>query len=127
MQPELCYRVGGKIFDTADEAEDYIQKAKKIEDAIETTIKLIQEKKKERKTQIEREYEGLGLSFDQCRCKWGDYSENCLKHLCTCDLLDGAYPEKEYNIYVCNYHTNAHFRNKGCYWCRLRDCSKWEC
>ena len=64
------------------------------------------------------------MSFDKCNCGNQDYSSKCLLHMCTRNILDKKFPEKEYNTLICDYHTNHYFRNKGCYWCKSSDCSR---
>lgn len=127
MQPELCYRVNGTIFSTLSEAQTYCDGFNNNQKTYDENIQYIKLKKEERRKKNELTYTQLGMPFDECRCAGADYSANCLKHMCTCDILDKQFPDEKYDRYVCDYHTNTSHRNKGCYWCRSSDCGKWMC
>lgn len=125
---ETVYRVNGIIFETEQEAQKYEDKHKKIQSEINENINKIRDIRNNLKYTIVQEYQELKLDFAKCRCdNYSDYSDKCLAHLCTCDILDKIYPDKIYDQYICQYHTNLYMRNKGCFHCRSTDCSKWSC
>ncbi|XWV26350.1 putative orfan [Tupanvirus soda lake] len=127
MQPQICYRVGNKIFDTIADASAYCTSETQKQSIYLQNKKYILDKKEEIRNTIKNIYTELGMTFDQCNCMGQDYSSQCLKHLCTCDLFNGQFTGKECDSLICDHHTNQFFRNSGCYWCRHSDCSKWHC
>ncbi|XWV25090.1 putative ORFan [Tupanvirus deep ocean] len=126
MQPQLCYRVGNKYFDTIAEASAFCASENDKQNLFLQNKKYILDKKEEVRNTIKDVYINSGLTFDQCNCLGQDYSSQCLKHLCTCGLFS-QFTDKEYDSLICDHHTNQFFKNGGCYWCRHSDCSKWYC
>ena len=127
MQPQVCYRVGKKIFDSLDEANKCCKAQSNDPTIFEQNKNFILAKKSEIRKQIENTYTQSGMPFDKCNCGNQEYSNKCLVHMCTCDILDKQFPEEKYKSFVCDYHTNQYFKNKGCFWCRHSDCSRWYC
>lgn len=127
LKPQICYRVGEKIFDTIEDAQQCCDQQNSQRNTTDTKVELINQFKKNLVEKISKYYTQHNIQTNQCNCDGRYYSDNCLLHLCTCDLFDKLFPEKEFDQLVCNYHTNVGFRNKGCYWCKNSDCSKNHC
>ena len=126
MEVQSCYKVGGSIFNTLEEATNYSSKLKDESRIKEENITNILRLKTNKKEALELKYDNLGIKHEVCRCEHKDYSSDCLRHLCTCEI-EKDYPQEEYRRYVCNHHTNIGFKNKGCFYCRHSDCSMYNC
>jgi hypothetical protein len=146
-----AFKVNDKYFDSMEEAilhsnglnqdqyqrdqyqrdqyqRDQYQRDQYQRDQYQRDLDYIANVKRDIRDKVKELYERDKIDLEACNCgKIGDYSEVCTKHLCTCNTFNDKFADKVYDRYICDYHTNLEFRNKGCFWCRSRDCSKFYC
>lgn len=94
---ETVYRVYGKIFNTKNDAENYVEKMHNLRREI--NVRMINLWKEELKEQLIQEYLEKNLPLTSCQCP----SDKCLVHFCTCRNFE-MFPEKHLDPHRCAYH-----------------------
>lgn len=112
----------GSLFNTEKQASEHELAYQKRGADKEALAKKQQEDYEELHQRVVKLYMANNWSSDHCNCDGFDYSKKCLvvdkrgnHHLCTCKAG------------ICKRHTNRHFKNTGCYWCKFTDCSAHGC
>ena len=124
---KTAFKVDDKYFDDIEEAKLYSNKLENQKTQLQKDLQHIVDIKENSRKLIRELYQKNNFDPNTCNCDTGrDYSDKCIKHLCTCNILK-QFSDGKYDHYICDYHTNLAFRNTGCYWCRHRDCSKFFC
>lgn len=123
-----AFKVGDKYFDKETDAKEFAQTLTTETIKIKKLLNYIKNLKKETREKLEETYKKENKEKNECHCGSSDFSNTCLKHLCTCSIFEEKiFKEQEYDHFICDYHTNLHFRNQGCYYCRHKDCSQFNC